>query len=454
MKTDQCDLLVLHHEETSIQGVIVWQGSYRFVVNQWGVGHGGFHSQSLFFQALDRNPTARVGNGTMVRVIYDCGSGRTTHPRKALTDAVGRMLSDVADGSTIDLLVISHFDRDHVNGLDYLAAELVKKQIQVDRVWAPVLTKIEALFAITTSGLTGAAQQAYAAFVDDPVGRLIQLFDGADVTQITPDDEPISLSPSGAGTDDVDAGGDGDIILTAALGGRGLLASSSALSGEALWEFQPYVVESTLVGANAVYELVRNLLGKPVEQCSLDDLIRLANDRTLLAKFHSAVSQHHTQLNRGTRTSSARTGPNLSSLCVFSGPVSPYDWCRFRGGWNSVKVKRHSIPIAPAWLGTGDAGLLGARQVEEMRTALTQSRLDRVGISSAPHHGSQHDSGIPLWNALPNARWVTIEADISAGGTGNRHPHKKVLVELGNRNLNVHAATDGIDFSWSDKRIR
>jgi len=29
-----------------------------------------------------------------------------------------------------------------------------------------------------------------------------------------------------------------------------------------------------------------------------------------------------------------------------------------------------------------------------------------------------------------------------------------VLVELGNRNLNVHAATDGIDFSWSDKRIR
>ena len=122
----------------------MWQGSYKFVVNQWGVGHGGFHSQSLFFQALDRNPTARVGNGTLVRVIYDCGSGRTTRPRKALTDAVGRMLSDVADGSTIDLLVISHFDRDHVNGLDHLAAKLVKKQIQVARVWAPVLTKIEA----------------------------------------------------------------------------------------------------------------------------------------------------------------------------------------------------------------------------------------------------------------------------------------------------------------------
>jgi glyoxylase-like metal-dependent hydrolase (beta-lactamase superfamily II) len=433
----------------------VWQGSYEFIVNQWGVGHGGFHSQSLFFQALDRNPTAPVGKGSMVRVIYDCGSGRTAHPRKALTDAVRRMLSDVADGSTVDLLVISHFDRDHVNGLDHLAAELVKKQVQVARVWAPMLTKIEALFAITTSGLTGAAQQAYAAFVDDPVGRLAELFDGAEVTQITPDDEAIPLSPSGAGTDDADAGGGGDIILTAARGGRGLVASPGATpAGEALWEFQPYVIESTLVGAKAVSASVRKLLGKPVEQCSLADLIRLANNATLLAKFHSAVRQHQVQSKRGTRTSSARTGPNLSSLCVYSGPVSPYDWCRFRRGWGPLDVTRRAIPMAPAWFGTGDAGLLGPQHVDAMRTALTQSRLDRIGISSAPHHGSQHDSGAHLWNALPNARWVTIEANSSTGGTGNRHPHKQVLAELATRNLAVHASTDGIDFCWSDKRIR
>ncbi|MES2094999.1 MAG: MBL fold metallo-hydrolase [Actinomycetota bacterium] len=192
-------------------------------MNQWGVGHGGFHSQSLFFQALDRNPTAAVGNGSTVRVIYDCGSGRTTHPRKALKDAVGRMLNEVANETTIDLLVISHFDRDHVNGLDYLASELAKRKIRITRVWAPVLTRIEALFAITTSGMTGGAQEAYAAFVDDPVGRLTTLFDGAEITQIGTDDEPIPLSPSGAGTDNVDA--DGDIIQMAAPGGRGLVAS-------------------------------------------------------------------------------------------------------------------------------------------------------------------------------------------------------------------------------------
>lgn len=432
----------------------MWQGSYEFIVNQWGVGHGGFHSQSLFFQALKRKPTETVGDGSLVQVIYDCGSGRGKHPRKALRDAIKRMLSGVAHRSTIDLLVISHFDRDHVNGLEHLAVELDKRQIHVARVWAPVLTKIEALYAITDSDLTGAAQQAYAAFVHNPAGRLTELFAGAEVSEITPSDETIPLYPSGD-TNDSDTDDSGDIGLTTVPGRPGLVARPSAVPGsEALWEFQPYVVESTLVGARAVSACVRKLLGKPIEKCSIADLILIANDASLLAKFHTAVQQHQGQLKRGIRASSARTGPNLSSLCVYSGPVSPYDWCHFRRGWESVAVTRNAIPIAPAWFGTGDAGLLGPKHVDVMRTALTQSRLDRVGISSAPHHGSRHDSGAPLWNALPNTRWVTVEAGKSTGGTGNSHPHKQVLAELATRNLSVHSCTDGADFSWYDKRIR
>lgn len=431
----------------------MWQGSYQFIVNQWGVGHGGFHSQSIFFQECTRNPTAPIGNGSVVRVIYDCGSGRRAQPRSELRAAVNRMLSEVADGSTIDLLVISHFDKDHVNGLEHLAAEIGMKHIKIAKVWMPMLTKIEALFAITTSGLTGAAQQAYADLVYDPVDRLTELFPGADVTQIPPNEEPIPLAPSGAGTDAAPAAG--DIILTAAPGGRGLVASSSAVpAGEALWEFQPYVIESTLVGAKAVSASVQNLLGKSIEQCSLADLITLANDKDLLDSFHSAVHQHQRQLKRGTRTSSARTGPNLSSLCVYSGPVSPYDWCSFRKGWSPVDETPQAIPIAPAWFGTGDAGLLGSHHVTAMRTALSQSRLDRVGISSAPHHGSRHDSDACLWDALPNVRWVTIEADSIVGGTGNHHPHTQVLNQLATRNLTVHTSDFGNDFRKSDKRIR
>lgn len=453
--TDRCGRLVFHHAKKSNRERIVWEGYYEFDVNQWGVGHGGFHSQSIFFQEQVRNPTAAIGNGSWVRVIYDFGSGSKNHPRAALSDALNRMLNGVDKKSTIDLLVISHFDQDHVNGLNVLSAELEKKKINVARVWAPALTKIEALFAITTSDLTdGPEQESYATFLDDPNERFRELFGrDVEVTPITPDNEPIPLSPGGAGN--ADAGGGGQIILTAAPGARGLVARPGpAPTSEALWEFQPYVVESTLVGAGAVSAAVGKIIGKPVEKCSLADLIRLAKDKVFLKAFHAAVKQHLGSLKRGTRTSSSRTIPNLSTLCVYSGPISPYDWCRFRGGWSPVDATGRAIPIAPAWFGTGDAGLERLQHVDAMRIALTQSRLDRVGITSAPHHGSHRDSGSPLWDALPNVRWVTIEADNLTGGTRHHHPHTQVLANLATRNLNVHICAASRDFSWSEKGIR
>lgn len=438
------------------EGLIVWEGSYELSVTQWGVGHGGFHSQSLLFQELDRSPsTTLVGKPSLVRVIYDCGSGRN-EPRTALKDAVKKMLKDVAEKSKIDLLVISHFDQDHVNGLDHLSVELLKKNIKVDRVWAPVLTKIEALVAIATSGLTGAPLQQYATLLNDPSGRLSELFEGVEVTEITPgNDGTIPLPPSGTGTEDADTDGDGQVTLTPTHGGQGLVAKlGTTPAGEALWEFQPYAIESTMVGAKAVSALVGQLLGKPIEECSLEDLIKVGSDANLLAEFYSVLVQDHTDRASTTRTSSARTGPNLSSLCVYSGPVLPYDWCRFRRGWDPADEPKYAKPIAPAWFGTGDAGLLTSEHVDAMRTVLTQSRLDRVGISSAPHHGSRLDSDAPLWDALPNARHVTIEANNSTGGTGNNHPHKEVLDELATRNLAVHYCIDGVDFFWRDKRTR
>ncbi|MHA7306852.1 MBL fold metallo-hydrolase [Arthrobacter sp. TMN-49] len=436
--------------ESNQLGDIMWQGSYEFIVNQWGVGHGGFHSQSLLFQRHVRLPTTTLGDGSLVQVIYDCGSGRKDQTRPALKSAVSRMLNDVTVGSTIDLLVISHFDNDHVNGLEFLAEELDKKNIQVDRVWVPMLGKIEALYAIATSNLEGDELQAYAALVYDPVGQLTELFDGAEVTPIPPNGEPIPLPPSDPVTSD-----DEDITLTTLPGQHGLVATSSATTaGEILWELQPYVIESTLAGAKTVAASVKTLLGKQAEKCSLPDLMKLVNDPSLLAAFHTAVQDHHKQINRGAKTSSARTGANLSSLCVYSGPVSPYEWCRFRGGWNSPSATPRAIPIAPAWLGTGDAGLLRSKHVDAMRTVLTQSRLDRVGVTSAPHHGSRLDSGAELWDALPNVRWVTIEANNLVGGSGNYHPHTQVLTELATRNLTVHTSIDNNDFYWRDKRIR
>lgn len=436
----------------------MWQGSYALTLNQWGVGHGGFHSQSLFFQRLQRDPTMRLGDGAMLRIVYDCGSGRRQKPSKALAKAVRRMLDDIPKRSTVDLLVISHFDRDHVNGLDHLAAKLKKKRIDVVRVWAPVLSRVEALYAVTVAAQDGDDLADYAAFLDDPAARLGELFEGAEVSLISPDDGPIPLPAAQGPTDDTPDDqdpGDENVFLEGAPSGPGLVARPAGnMAGEVLWEIQPYVVPSVLDGASAVIKSVGRMLGKPLEDCTLKDLIRLANDPTLRKDFHDAVMAHHRGLASASRTSSARTGSNLSSLCVYSGPASPYDWCHFRKGWLPLSQNPDAVPIAPAWLGTGDAGLRRAQDVDGLRTALTQSRLDRVGVTSAPHHGSHLDSAAPLWDALPNARRVTIEAHNTNGGKGNAHPHTQVLNELTGRGLPFHVCTDGNDFVHRDKRIR
>lgn len=434
----------------------MWQGSYDFVVSQWGVGHGGFHSQSLMFQRLERDPTQPVGDPALFRVVYDCGSGRGRAPRVALRAGLSRMLEDLPDGSTIDLLVISHFDRDHVNGLELLADELNDRHIMVARIWAPVLTGIEALVVASASRLQGEALTSFATFVANPEEALTNLFADADVSILPASTEPIPIANPFDDLLDVD---DNAVVLVDA--GDGLAARAAGagtrtggLADESLWELHPYVTESSLAGATAVDAEVRKQVGKSADDCSVDDLLALAGDAEFMSKFHNAVHAHHTGPGRGAGASSARTAPNLSTICLYSGPVSPYDWCHFRRGWDPIAQTPSALPIAPAWLGTGDAGLLTENNVDAMRAILNQSRLDRVGIASAPHHGSRHDSGDALWDALTNVRWVTIEANHEEGGAGNHHPHTEVLDALGALSIDVHSAVDGDDFHWRDRRIR
>ncbi|MDE6272810.1 MAG: hypothetical protein K2M31_07370 [Muribaculaceae bacterium] len=69
------------------------------------VGHGAFYTE-------DFHPTY---SGTSFRVVYDCGSN--TLSRHDLENLINGHYSSNPD---IDLLFISHFDKDHINGVKYL----------------------------------------------------------------------------------------------------------------------------------------------------------------------------------------------------------------------------------------------------------------------------------------------------------------------------------------------
>ncbi|HHF0414730.1 MBL fold metallo-hydrolase [Haemophilus influenzae] len=61
-----------------------------------------------------------MGDALAFHWVYDCG---TSSSQKLIQNAVNKYNSDKNQGN-IDLLVLSHFDKDHISGVK----ELVKKQ--------------------------------------------------------------------------------------------------------------------------------------------------------------------------------------------------------------------------------------------------------------------------------------------------------------------------------------
>lgn len=86
------------------------------------VGQGAFYSESHYEE-----------NGRIFNIVYDCGS-LTIRKIKLERKVKGAF----REGSTIDILFLSHFDDDHINGVEYL-----KKHFQIKLVVVPLVDEEE-----------------------------------------------------------------------------------------------------------------------------------------------------------------------------------------------------------------------------------------------------------------------------------------------------------------------
>ncbi|MGN0033231.1 MAG: MBL fold metallo-hydrolase [Candidatus Limimorpha sp.] len=89
------------------------------------VGQGGFYTESL-----------KIDNKEYL-YVYDCGSVTAGEPEKTIQSAI-------PDGQDIEILFISHFDEDHVNGIKELVNHRTIKKVvlpQIDKLhWFYILT--------------------------------------------------------------------------------------------------------------------------------------------------------------------------------------------------------------------------------------------------------------------------------------------------------------------------
>ncbi|MBO9166784.1 MBL fold metallo-hydrolase [Rhizobium sp. L245/93] len=327
--------------------------------------------------------------------------------RVALDRRIESYLGSLDDDSKLDFLFISHAHFDHVSGLTKLL-DTANGGVQADTIIMPLMDVYDRLivFARAASEDAGAAQDSfYQAFASDPVEAL-QRFNPRRILLVKR-----GIDPDGDGAPGGDGTGEpgpflGESPIPAKLIGIGAVEPRRsvplgtelmvipdtkylALSVETVtWLLSPFVdptvnADRSKFRATLAHELmlsVRSLgqwLRSPRNRMDL-----LTNKLGSLEKAYKAV----------------KSNINITSMCLFSGPLPDLGRPSADFHWVAGKFKGHEIGGKIAWLATGDAALA---HNSRRRAMLKHYRrlLPSVLTLTLPHHGATanfHDDLVRL----------------------------------------------------------
>ncbi|VVP37955.1 hypothetical protein PS876_04690 [Pseudomonas fluorescens] len=323
--------------------------------------------------------------------VFDCGTHLKRHHarRDAEIDNLVAMIgaAPAARRPRIDLVFISHFDKDHVNGLLKLL-----ERFEVGRLVLPFIPLHERLH-IAFSGKSVQRIHPWQLFIIAP-SRYIQGADGIQVDRLTVvlpsgsdgprddndsdtrpwDEDPIDIVPPPSETPE-------EIRAFDNFDGAGIriewLAQGASLKVGNVWEFVLYNDPSTIVRATPPFRQHAKQLADQMINATCDATRAVIKDQIV-----ALYAVHH-----GT------TAPekNLISLFVYAGPLlkpkqvllcsSHY---RYRPPYYSKRQR-----ITHAILYTGDGFLKKPVQLSDMLNYFGSARINRPKVVQVMHHGSR-----------------------------------------------------------------
>jgi glyoxylase-like metal-dependent hydrolase (beta-lactamase superfamily II) len=359
--------------------------------HQLPVGQGGFHVGTLSRLGNDEADWRAAITDDAISdadflYVYDCGSD----PLDGALEEVKRV---VANRTTrqLDMLFVSHFDRDHISGIPHLLDR--KKGLQVDTIVMPYLEPVDRLIAFArTVDVETSAETAefHAGLVVDPI-EAMQGFEPRVIILVAPSEEdgeftriarppaepPVSApgrAPWKVETDGYPWGRhppiqtqDGATILV-----RGDFRIMD--DGTGGWSLKPYVRRADRADREAFATAVEVLLRWP--RGSFATKVEDKAERLLL------VTKHREKIGRAAKW--AFKDKNQTSLSLYSGPLDPRHGGAVYGGLPRPDQARIG------WLGTGDAGLRCAGDIDRFRQHF-RDELPIVSTLVLPHHGSIHN---------------------------------------------------------------
>lgn len=344
------------------------------------------------------------GSNKRVWWVFDCGTHLKRHHalRNAEIDNLVAMIGVTSAGRRprIDLVFISHFDKDHVNGLLRLL-----ERFEVGRLVLPFIPLHERLL-IAFSGRSVKRPHPWQLFITAP-SRYIQGTDGIQVDRLTVvppsgsdgprddndgdsqprDDDPIDIVPRPSEPPE-------EVSAFDNLGSAGIriewLAQGASLKVGNAWEFVPYNDQSTVLRATPPFRQRAKQLA--------DELINATCNVTRAAKKDQIVAWY------GAHHGTTAPEKNLISLFLYAGPL-------FRP--KRVKLGELNPHIPPQWLlhcaslyhwppyyhvgqqsthailYTGDGFLKKPEQLSEMLNYFGRARIEQPKVVQVMHHGSR-----------------------------------------------------------------
>lgn len=353
------------------------------------VGQGGFYTENFFFENKE------------LLIVYDCGS----EAKKKLTVAIQSALPDNRD---IDILFISHFDSDHVNGIKELA-----KHHRIHKVVMPQIDGLEWLYFISNAVVKGNG------YNPELVAQVRSVLYENDI-------HIIQVAPYIEGEENTNP------VSIESLSDNRTISSGCKIQGIPFWEYIPINTVSKSQIDDLEYHLLQIFHSKypqinSIDQLSGEEIAEVIND------YRSEINEIYKYV---------FGDANKASMCLYS------------GGFDSEKFKVHIVSNhcycyclfsgshfykSEACLYTGDANLTN-NSLKSAITTILANRIKRIGTLQIPHHGSIHNSSAESIAALvPNHPLLFVSY-----GTNNRHKHPSLylLNSLRAESYCIHEVTE------------
>lgn len=405
------------------------KGASKDMLNSHVHYHFDFHNvgQGIFY-------TGQIENFVFV---YDCGSRSVTSVRKAIDHWLS---THSGSRSTIDALVISHLDHDHVSGVDYLLARMPVKLVIM-----PYVSLVERiLLALRATAMP----DWYVSFIEDPVQYLLSTEKVLRIILVLPsgeENEQGRLADPFQETDFTDEQLEFRDELWPVLepmledekeetrqGWRKHLSSGRLVFRThrgivvlgAQWEFRFFVQEVD----HSLLQNFRHCLRNLCHASTLQQILRCKNKRAQLRSCYKPIARgkklnptslalFHGPLNRDTAITVKCSNKMVMHFCLSS--------CyRLRECSSCCLTTALSGP-ANGQLLTGDLDL--SKNYDDFINHMG-SRLQATAVCLLPHHGSALSWNPALKSEAKNCRlWV---ASAGINNKRNHHPSPAVIQDI------------------------